>query len=84
MIVAIWLRPVPSCCFVWNAAGGGLQTNSTTGGQDKRTDARGRYGVVVVGVFTCCALNFRAAITAITLLLHSFHRATPVSAEAQA
>ncbi|RVT81610.1 hypothetical protein DXV76_20205 [Rhodobacteraceae bacterium CCMM004] len=75
MIVAIWLRPVPSCCFVWNAAGGGLQTNSTTGGQDKRPDAQGVYGVVVVGVFACCELSHSAAPTVIPLILRAFHRA---------
>ncbi len=77
MIAPIWLRPVPSCWFVWNAADGGLQPKSTTGGQDKRPDARGRYGVVVVGVFACCTLDYSAAFTAIPLILLSFHRAMP-------
>lgn len=83
MIAPIWLRPVPSCCFVWNAAGGGLQPNSTTGGQDKRPDARGRYGVVVVGVFACCTLDQSAALTAIALILFIFHRAMPDFGEAR-
>lgn len=83
MIVAIWLRPVLSCCLVWNAADGGLQSNSTTGGQDKRPDARGRYGVVVVGVFACCTLDHSAAPTAIALILLSFHRAMPDFGEAR-
>lgn len=84
MIVAIWLRPVPSCCFVWNAADGGLYPISTTGGQDKRPDAQGVYGVVVVGVFACCALGNSAALMAIAVITRSFHRATSVSAEARA
>ncbi len=83
MIVAIWLRPVPSCCFVWNAAGGGLQTNSTTGGQDKRPDAQGVYGVVVFEVFACCSLGHSAAFTAIALITQGFHRAVPDFGEAR-
>ncbi len=75
MTAAIWLRPVPSCCFVWNAADGGLQPNSTNGGQDKRPDARGRYGVVVVGVFACCATHYSAAPRANPLIISCFHRA---------
>lgn len=77
MIVSIWLRPVPSCCFVWNAAGGGLQPISTTGGRDKRAGALERYGVVVVGVFACRALGRSAAPTATALITLLFHRATP-------
>ncbi len=77
MSALIWLRPVPSCCFVWNAADGGLQSISTTGGQDKRPDAQGVYGVVVVGVFACCALGHSAAITAILMNMRAFHRAAP-------
>ncbi len=84
MNATIWLRPVSSCCFVWNAADGGLQPPSTTGGQDKRPDARGRYGVVVVGVFACCALGRSAAPTATSLITMHLHRATPVFAEARA
>lgn len=83
MIAPIWLRPVLSRCFVWNAADGGLHTISTTGGQDKRPDARGRYGVVVVGVFACCVLGCSAAPTAIALILLSFHRAMPDFGEAR-
>ncbi len=77
MIVAIWLRPIPSCCLVWNAADGGLQSNSTTGGQDKRPDAQGVYGVVVVGVFACCELSHSAAHRANPLITIGFHRAMP-------
>ncbi len=84
MIVAIWLRSVPSCCFVWNAADGVLQPNSTNGGQDKRQVARGRYGVVVVGVFACGTLDHSAAPTVIPLILRAFHRAMLDSWEARA
>lgn len=84
MRILIWLRPVPPCCVVWNAADGGLQPISTTGGQDKRPDARGRYGVVVVGVFACCALGRSAASTAIFLIIRAFHRATPDFGNARA
>ncbi|WP_293616233.1 hypothetical protein [Ponticaulis sp.] len=77
MSALFWLRPVPSCCIIWNAAGGGLQPTSTTGRQDKRPDARGVYGVVVVGVFACCALGRSAALTAISLITLRFYRATP-------
>lgn len=77
MIAPISLRLVPSCCLVWNAADGGLQPTSTTGGQDKRPDARWRYGVVVVGLFACCALGHSAAHRVISLILRPFHRAMP-------
>lgn len=77
MIVALWLRPVPSCCFVWNAADGGFQPTSTTGGRDKRAGALERYGVVVVDIFACCALGHSAAPAAISLIRLRFHRATP-------
>jgi len=77
MTVQIWLRPVPSCCVVRNAADGGLQPISTTGGRDKRAGALGRYGVVVVGVFACCALGRSAVPTTISLISLRFHRATP-------
>lgn len=75
MTAPVWLRPVLSCRFVWNAADGGVQPNSTTGGQDKRPGTRGRYGVVVVGVFACCALGHSAALPAIPLIICAFHRA---------
>ena len=77
MRAPIWLCPVLSCCFVWNAADGGLQPTSTTGGRDKRAGAHGRYGVVVVGVFACCALGRSAATKAISLITLRYHRATP-------
>ncbi len=77
MIAAIRLRPVLSCGFVWNAADGGFPPISTTRGQDKRPDAQGVYGVVVVGFSACCALGHSATLTAISLITLRFHRATP-------
>ncbi len=84
MNAPIWLRPVPSCCVVWNAEDGGLQPISTTGRQDKRPDAQGVYGVVVIRVFARCALGHSAVPKVILLILRPFHRATPVFGEARA
>lgn len=83
MSAPVWLRTVLSCWFVWNAAGGGLQPTSTTGGQDKRPDAQGVYGVVVFEVFACCSLGHSAAFTAIALITQGFHRAVPDFGEAR-
>lgn len=79
----IWLRPVLSCCFVWNAGMGMVRGSTTEGGQDKRPDAPGRYGVVVVGVFACCALGRSAALTATPLIIRAFHRTMPDFREAR-
>lgn len=78
------VRAVLSCCLVWNAAEGRLQQGSTVGGQDKRPDARGVYGIVVVEVFVCRELGNSAALTAIPLITYTFHRAMPYFGEAPA
>lgn len=82
MIAAIRLRPVLSCCFVWNAADGGFPPISTTGGQDKRPGAQGVYGVVVVGFFAYCVYRHRAIHKLRLLISFHFYRATPDFAEA--
>ncbi|WP_156882967.1 hypothetical protein [Rhodovulum sp. P5] len=84
MSALIWLRPVLSCCLVWNSAGGELQPISTTGGQDKRAGAHGRYGIVVVDVFACCALDRSATGALINLISFIFFRPTPSFREVSA
>ncbi len=76
MIATIWLRPVPSCCFVWNAADGGLHPKSTNGGRDKRRGAHGHYRVVVVGFFMRCMTRDSATTAAKALISNNFCRAT--------
>ena len=76
MIAAIWLRPVPSCCFVWNAADGGLQPISTTGGRDKRRGVYPLYRIVVIGFFACRSFVRSAATEAKCLKKMRFDRAT--------
>lgn len=77
-------RSALSCPIVWNAAVGGLVQRATVGGQDKRPDARGVYGIVVVEVFVCRELGNSAALTAIPLITYTFHRAMPYFGEAPA